>query len=122
MSTPELNHVALSRTNDVVLIEITTQHFHTPDTALELSAELARVAGQDWAQRLVVNCKRILFFSSTGFAALVGLVKRCTSAGKQVRFCNMAPEILLGAQITGLDKLAPIDASETAALAAYAQA
>jgi len=122
MSTAELNHVELSRLKDVVLIEITTPDFHGPDAALELSAELARVAGQEWAQRLLVNCERIRFLSSTAFAALVSLVKRCTSSGKQVRFCAMAPEVLLGAQIIGLDQLSQIDDSEAAALAAFSQA
>jgi anti-anti-sigma factor len=122
MSTSELKHVELSRLEDVVLIEITTPDFYGPDTARELSAELARVAEQDWAGKLLVDCKRIRFFCSTAFAALVGLVKRCTSADKQLRFCAMAPEILLGAQIIGLDKLSQIDDSEAAALAAFAQA
>jgi len=122
MSAPELKHVELSRLKDVVLIEITTRDFYEPDTARELSAELARVADQEWAQKLLVNCKRIRFLSSTAFAALFSLVKRCTSSGKQVRFCAMSPEILLGAQIIGLDKVAQIDDSEAAALAAFSQA
>ena len=122
MSAPDLKHVKLSTLKDVVLIEITTRDFHGPDTARELSAELTRVAHQEWAKRLLVDCKQIRFFSSTAFAALVGLVKRCTEAGKQVRFCAMAPEVLLGAQIIGLDKLTPIDESEATALAAFAQA
>ncbi len=104
------------------MIKITTRDFHGPETALELSAELARVAGQEWACRLLVDCNRIRFLSSTAFAALVSLVKRCTKSDKQVRFCAMAPEILLGAQIIGLDKLAPIDDTEAAALAAFSRA
>lgn len=119
MSTPELKHVELSRLKDVVLVEITTREFRAPDPALELSAELARVAGQDWAQKLLVNCKHVQFLSSTAFAALFGVVKRCMSSGKQVRFCSMSPEILLGAQIVGLDKVAEIDESEATALAAF---
>jgi anti-anti-sigma factor len=122
MSTPELKHVELSRLEDVVLIKITTRDFHGPEAARELSAELARVADQEWAHMLLVNCERLRFLSSTAFVALVSLVKRCTSSGKKVRFCAMAPEILLGAQIIGLDKLAPIDDSEAAALAAFSQA
>jgi len=121
MSAPELKHVKLSTSKDVVLIEITTPDFHGPETARELSAELTRVAEQEWAARLLVDCKRIHFLCSTAFAALVGLVKRCTSAKKQVRFCAMPPEILLGAQIIGLDKLSPIDDTEASALAAFSQ-
>ncbi len=122
MSTHELKHIELSRLKDVVLIEITTRDFHGPDAALELSAELARVAGQEWAQRLLVNCERVRFFSSTAFAALVSLVNRCKSVGKEVRFCAMTPEILLGAQIIGLDKVGQIDDCESAALTALARA
>jgi anti-anti-sigma factor len=122
MSTTDLQHVELSRLKDVVLIEITTRDFHGPDTARELSAELARVAAQDWAGRLLVDCKKVRFLCSTAFAALVGLVKRCADSGKPLRFCAMAPEIFLGAQIIGLDKLSHIDDSEAAALAAFSQA
>lgn len=119
ITTPELKHVELSRLKDVVLVEITTREFRGPDSAQELSAELARVAGQDWAYKLLVNCKHVRFFSSTAFAALVALVSRCKNLHKQVRFCQMSPELLLGAQIIGLDKVAEIDASETEALAAH---
>jgi anti-anti-sigma factor len=119
MSTPELKHVELSTLKDVVLIAITTRDFHGPDTARELSAELARVAEQEWATRLLVDCKRVRFLCSSAFAAFVSLTKRCNSSGKQVRFCSMVPEVLIGAQIISLDKLAPIDADEAAALAAY---
>jgi len=122
MPTPELKHVELSRLKDVTLIEITTPEFRGPDTAQELSAELARVADQEWAHKLLVNCKRIRFISSTAFAALFSLVKRCTGLGKQVRFCEMGPDLMLGAQIISLDKVAQIDDSEAAALAAFSRA
>jgi anti-anti-sigma factor len=122
MSTPELKHVQLSRLKDVVLIDITTPDFYGPDAARELSAELVRVADQPWAERLLVKCERLRFLSSTAFAALVSLVRRCTNSGKQVRFCGMAPELLCGAQIIGLDKISAIDDREAAALAAFSQA
>jgi anti-sigma B factor antagonist len=122
MSTTELKHVALSRQDDIVLIQVTTRGFHAPDAARELSSELERIVGQDWAQKLLVNCDRISFLSSTAFAALVKLVRLCKSSGKQVRFCAMAPEILLGAQIIGLDRLAMIDEKEATAIASFSGA
>jgi anti-anti-sigma factor len=121
MSTPDLKHIALSRSEDVVLVEITTQEFRSPDAAAELSAELTCVAAQDWAGRLLVDCKRVRFLSSTAFAALFGLVSRCRKSGKEIRFCGMGPELLLGAEIVGLDKVAGIDATEADALAAFSQ-
>jgi anti-anti-sigma regulatory factor len=120
MATPELKHLRLSTVDEVTLIEITTRDFRSPEASMELSSELRRVGGQEWAKCLLIDCQRLRFLCSTAFAGLVKLVTWSISAGKQVRFCSMPPEVRLGAEIIGLDKLAPIDVDEATALAAFA--
>ncbi len=80
------------------------------------------VAGQDWARRLVVNMKHARYLSSTGFAILFKLVKQAKDQGSNIKFCNLDPEVRIGADIIGLDKIASIYGTEQEAIKAFADA
>ena len=118
-STPEFQHLKLSRVNDVVVVEIISKDLQGPAAARELGAELSLVSAQDWANQLLLNFSRIKFLSSTGFAVLFKLVSQFAATGRQLRICNLDPGIRLGAEIVGLDKVVEIHDSEAAALAAF---
>jgi anti-sigma B factor antagonist len=121
-ATPEFQHLKLSRVNDVVVVEITSKDLTGPAAARELGSELALVAAQDWANRLLLNFKRISYLSSTGFAVLFKLVAEFSKKGGQLKISDFDPSIRLGAEIVGLDKLADIYDTEAAALAAFKKA
>ena len=122
MSNPEFQHVRLSMVKDVVLVEIMTKDLQGPKLAKELGAELSQVIRQDWVTRLLVDFHRNRFFSSSGFAVLFNLVNQIKAAGREVKFCGMAPEIRLGAGVVGLDKVVGIHENEDAAIEAFSQA
>ena len=117
-STPEFQHLRLSRVKDIVVVEILTKDLQGPTAARELGAELSLVSAQDWATRIVLNFHRINYLSSTGFAVLFKLVSRVTALGGRTAVCNMEPGLRLGAEIVGLDKVVSIYDSEAAAIAA----
>jgi anti-sigma B factor antagonist len=119
VSTPEFQHLKLSRANDVVVVEIISKDLQGPAAARELGAELSLVSGQDWAKQLLLNFSRIKYLSSTGFAVLFKLVSQFAATGGQLRICNLDPAIRLGAEIVGLDKVVEIHDSEAAALSAF---
>jgi len=121
MATPVFQHISTSMVKDVALVEILTKDLQGPKVAQELSAELTQVSAQDWAKRLLVDFRRIKYISSTGFAVLFKLVKQALAAGRQVKFCSMDPEVRLGADIAGLDKVAEIHDSQELALRAFSQ-
>jgi anti-sigma B factor antagonist len=121
-STPDFQHLRLSRVNDVVIVEIVSKDLRGPEAARELGAELSAVSAQEWAKRLLVNFRPIGYLSSTGFAVLFKLVSQFAAKGGQLKICNMEPGIRLGAEIVGLDKLVEIYDSEASALAAFAKA
>jgi anti-anti-sigma factor len=118
-STPDFQHLRLSRVKDIVIVEIVSNDLQGPAPARELGAELSLVSAQDWAKRLVLNFHRINYLSSTGFAVLFKLVSRVTAVGGQVAVSNMEPGLRLGAEIVGLDKVVPIYDSEAAAIASF---
>ncbi len=118
-STPEFQHLKLSRVKDVVIVEITSKDLQGAAAARELGAELSLVSGQDWAKQLLLNFSRISYLSSTGFAVLFKLVSQFAAVGGQLKICGLDPGIRLGAEIVGLDKVVDIHDSEAAALAAF---
>jgi anti-sigma B factor antagonist len=122
MPEADFQHVRVSMVKDVAVAEIRTKELHGPTQAKELGAELAQVAAQEWARRLLVNFGRVGFLSSTGFAALFNLVRQAKAEGREVRFCGMEPGVRLGAEIIGLDKIAEIHETEGSALLAFAKA
>jgi anti-anti-sigma factor len=122
MSSPQFQHIGMSMVDDVALVEILTKDPHGPKLAQELGDELALVIVQEWAKRLLVDFRRVNFLSSTGFASLFKLVSDAKAAGRQVKFCNMAPAVRLGADVAGLDKVVEIHESEGSALRAFSEA
>jgi anti-anti-sigma factor len=122
MSHPDFQHIRLSMIKDIAVVEVMSKDLQGPKLAKELSMELSQVIHQDWAGRLLINFHRNRFLSSSGFAVLFNLVSQVKAAGREVRFCGMAPEIRLGAGVVGLDKVVGIHESEDAAITAFSPA
>lgn len=106
--------------DDVAVVEVLAKELRFPPQAKELGDECTLVAGQQWARKLLINMKHTKYLSSTGFAILFNLVKRTRAKRGQLRFCRLDPEVRIGADIIGLDKVAPIDATEHDAHKAFA--
>jgi anti-anti-sigma factor len=119
MAEPKFEHIRLSSLGDVVLIELTTSNMQGPTLAQELGTELARVLAQDWAKKLLVDFKKIAYFSSTAFAVLFRLVSDARKKGVTLKFCSLEPAIELGAEIVGLPKVVEIHETQAAALKAF---
>ena len=123
MSTPEFQHIHLRMLDDdIVLVELLTRDLQGPSLAKELGVELNQVTHQNWANRLLINFQRVHLLSSTGFAVLFSLVRQVHQAGRLVKFCDMAPELRLGADVVGLGKVTEIYESQDAAIQAFASA
>ena len=119
MSSANLPHLKTTMVGDVAVVEVLTKELRFPAVAQEVGAELYLVAAQDWAKRILINLHRVKYLSSTGFGVLVNLVRKARVEGRQVKFCNLDPELRIGAGIIGLDKLAEIHDTEHAALKAF---
>jgi anti-anti-sigma regulatory factor len=90
--------------------------------AQELGTELALVAAQEWAQRLLVNFRRVTSVGSSGFAALFKLLGRARTEGREVKLCGMKNGVRLGAEVVALPELVEIHEDEAAALRTFARA
>ncbi len=119
MSTVDFQHIKTSMVDDVAVVEVLSKELRFPQQARELEAELALVAAQDWARKLLINMQHTRYLSSTGFAVLIQLVKLAKGRGDQVKFCGLHPEVRIGADIIGLDKFAEIHETEHEALKSF---
>src|SRR5205814_2421793 len=103
MSTADFQHIRASMVKEVAVVEITNKDLRVPELAQELGRELYTVAAQEWAKKLLVDLRHVRYLSSTGFAVLVKLVTEAGAQGRQVKFCNIDPDVRIGADIIGLD-------------------
>lgn len=122
MSTVDFQHITTNMVGEVAVVEILAKELRFPHQAQELGAELTLVAGQDWAKQLLVNMKHVKYISSTGFAVLMKLVKQAKDQGSNLKFCNLDPEVRIGADIIGLDKAASLYGTEHEAIKAFNEA
>ena len=65
--------------------------------------------------------KHVKYVSSTGFAILFQLVKQARDQGGKIKFCNLDPEVRLGADFIGLDEVASLYGTEHEAIKAFAE-
>jgi anti-sigma B factor antagonist len=119
MATAEFQHIKTNMVDDVAVVEVLSKELRFPAQCQEVAPELYLVAGQDWARKLLVNLGRTRYLCSTGFGVLVNLVKQANALGHAVKFCSMDPEVRIGADIIGLDKIAEIHDTEHEALKAF---
>lgn len=119
-SPPEFELLSLSMVDDVAVVQVTAHELRFPNQAEALSYELGLVIGQEWAAKTLVDLGRVGYIGSTAYAVLVGVVKKAAELGRALRFCGLNPDVRIGADIIGLDRLAPIHDTETEALAAFA--
>jgi anti-anti-sigma factor len=119
MSSVDFQHIKTSMVGDVAVVEVLSKELRFPAQAKELGDELALVAGQEWAKCLLINMKHTKYMSSTGFAILFNLVKQARASGDIVKFCGLDPEVRIGADIIGLDKVAELHETEHAALKSF---
>ncbi len=119
MPTTEFQHIRLSMVGDVALVEVITKDLQGPKLAQELGIELARVAAEEWSKQLLIDFRKTGYISSSGFAVLFKLVTRAQAEGRQVKLCNLAPEMQIGADVVGLTKLVEIHESQGSALRAF---
>jgi len=105
----------------VVLIEIMCCDVQGPDRAQNFSAELMSVAQQDSQKPILLDMRRCAYFSSMGYSSLFKLVKESKERGRRVKFCNMHPDVKVGAEIVGLFHVVEMYDSRQAALQAFRQ-
>lgn len=119
-SPPEFESLNLSMVDDVAVVQVTAHELRFPSQAEALSYELGLVIGQDWAAKTLIDLGRVQYAGSTAYAVLLGVVKKARELGRTVKFCGLTPDVRVGADIIGLDRLAAIYATEADALAAFA--
>jgi anti-sigma B factor antagonist len=122
MSTPDLKLLCLRHVDGVVVIDIMSTDIQGPDRAKEFIAELMTVAEQEEGKPILVNLRRTIYFSSMGYSALFKLVKCAKERQRPVKFCNMHPDVRVGANIVGLPLVVEFYDSEESALKSFAQA
>lgn len=122
MTVPPFDHLRLGRLEDVVLVEVMTKDLRGPELALELSAELNRVVtAPNAGEHFLLDFGHTSYLSSTGFAVIVKVVNQIKTSGRQVKICSMDPDVRIGAEIIGLDRIVELYDDRDSALDAFSR-
>ena len=126
MADPTYRHISTTMVNDVVVVEINTKEVQGPALAMELGAELAQVAAEFPARKVLLDFKRVNYLSSVAFAALSKTVKNVRAAGGQIKFCNIEPsvrgaaDVIFGAAVYGSQHAVEMHDSRARGLVSFA--
>jgi anti-anti-sigma factor len=112
-------HIKLCHFNDVTVIEVISCDVQGPERAQQFSAELMSVAGQPSTQPLLLDMRRCSYLSSMGYSALFKLVKQAKEQQRRIKFCNIHPDVNVGAKIVGLYLVVEVYDSRELALEAF---
>ena len=117
--TNDFENIRLREVNGVVVVEIMCCDVQGPHRAQKFSAELISVAEQDSQQPILLDMRGCTYFSSMGYASLFKLVKQSKERGRLVKFCNMHPDVKIGADIVGLYHVVDVYDTRESALQAF---
>jgi anti-anti-sigma factor len=126
MPGPDFKHVSVTTDDDVLVVEIITSAVQGPAQAQEVGAELARVAAEFRARKVLVDFTRVRYLGSVAFAALSRVVKTVRGAGGQIKFCCMDPsvrsaaDVIFGADVVGSQNAVEIHESRVRAVVSFA--
>jgi anti-anti-sigma factor len=105
----------------VAVVELLHTEIRQPAEAADLGEELlSLLSGGDSA--ILLDCHRVLYMASTGFAVLLSFAKAVKAQGGEVRIAAMHPDVRVGADILRLGQVIPIHDDRQSALSAFAAA
>jgi anti-anti-sigma factor len=110
-------HFRAETVDDVIVLSLLEPEIRTPIMAASVGKDLGALVERVGAQHYVLNLKRTKYMSSTSFAMLLNLAKKIAALGGTLKFCEMDPDVRIGADIIGLGRFVPIVAEEAVAIA-----
>lgn len=104
--------------NGVTVVAVTAEEMRHPDQAREFGADLRKVMNEGGKSDILVDLEPVRFLGSTALAVLLGVYRDLTAKGGRLRISSIDPDVLPGANISGLTRLVTCYASIDDALAA----
>ena len=95
----------VTRTDDVVLVELTDRKILDEPVIAEIADHLYKLVAEAGTPKLVVNFVHVTNMSSGALGVLITLNKRILEQGGQLRLCNIHPSIYEVFAITRLNEV-----------------
>jgi len=116
LSTRQGGMLKVVKQNDVGIISFRTSRILDQSNVQELGEELDDVVDTHKLTKIVINFENIHYMSSAVMGKLIGLHKKLSSLGGQLRLCNISDDIFEIFKIMRLNKLFKIAKSEDEAV------
>jgi anti-sigma B factor antagonist len=121
MIAEKFDHVRVGQAGDAVVVEVTSREIQGPDLAKAFINDLTRAVEQAEGRPILLDLALVRYLSSMGYSALFKMVKCARERGRPIRFCNMHPDVRVGAVAVNLPMVVEIHDSAVAAIEAFAR-
>jgi anti-anti-sigma factor len=116
MSDPTDPQFQAEDVDGVTVARVTAREIRHPELAVALGAQLRGLVEEHGRTRIVVDLHDCRYLSSTGFAALLTLGKLLQQHDGRMAVCRVNPDVLVGARIIGMEKVAGFFDTEAEAI------
>lgn len=116
---PDLRRITVTESGDVTLVRFVDRKIVDEAQVNELAGELGRLVDVEKRRALLLNFSGVEFVSSAGLGKLIALERKLKLAKGRLKMSDMVPEVMSVFEITKLNKVFDIRASEAEALKAF---
>jgi anti-anti-sigma factor len=111
--------IVTSERSGVTVVRFTDTKITDPARMDELSRELTRLIDTEQPYKMLLNFDKVDYLSSEALRVFLLMNKKVQARGSVLKLCNVATEIFQVFEITGLNKVFDIRATEVDALSAF---
>ena len=115
----ERQRIEVTKSGDVTVVRFVDRKIVDDTRVQELATELFHLVESDNRRALLLNFSGVEFVASAALGKLITLDRKVKAAKGRMKISDVAPEIMTVFEITKLNKVFDIRATEAEALAAF---
>lgn len=85
--------INIEKINDVLIVSMETENKLNVALAQKFKVEVAKIIDQP-EMKIVINLGGVVYIDSTGFGALLSILRVAKSNNAKLKLCNISPEVM----------------------------
>lgn len=85
--------INLEKINDVLIVSMETENKLNVALAQKFKVEVAKIIDQP-EMKIIINLGGVVYIDSTGFGALLSILRVAKSNNAKLKLCNISPEVM----------------------------
>ena len=85
--------INIEKVNDVLIVSLATDNKLNATISQKFKVEVAKLF-QESSQKMIMDLGNVDYIDSSGFGALLSVLRAAKSNNAQLKFCNIAPSVM----------------------------